>query len=109
MGAGWQDGDGLVVTEADGTPVHPQVLSRRFGAVEAGRAARDPAPRHPAQLRHGGAGGRGPVKVLSQRLGHADVDGDAADLRTRPAGRRRGGGRAGRGVLGARRDSVTTS
>ncbi len=32
-GPGWQDVDGLVVTEADGTPVHPQVLSRRFKAA----------------------------------------------------------------------------
>jgi integrase len=74
MGAGWQDSAGLVVTEPDGSPVHPQVLSRRFTATS--KRAGLPAIRlH--DVRHSYAtaalGAGVGVKVLSQRLGHADV------------------------------------
>lgn len=94
MGSGWPD-SGLVCTEADGTPIHPQVMSRRFAAIVA--AAGLPAIRlH--DVRHSYAtaalAAGVPIKTLSQRLGHADVtvtlriyahvmpgdDEDAADL-----------------------------
>jgi integrase len=74
MGAGWQGGHDLVVTEPDGSPVHPQVFSRRFGAVV--RRAELPTIRlH--DVRHSYAtaalAAGVPVKVLSKRLGHADI------------------------------------
>lgn len=74
MGAGWQGGHDLVVTEPDGSPVHPQVLTRRFGAIV--KAAKLPAIRlH--DVRHSYAtaalAAGVPVKVLSARLGHADI------------------------------------
>jgi integrase len=74
MGAGWQGGHDLVVTEPDGSAIHPQVWTRRFAALA--KRADLPAIRlH--DLRHSyataalTAGVK--VKVLSQRLGHADV------------------------------------
>ena len=74
MGDGWQDRDGLVVTEADGTPVHPQVLSRRFKAA-AKRAGLPVIRLHDTRHSYATAALAAgvPVKVLSQRLGHADV------------------------------------
>ncbi len=73
MGAGWQGGD-MLVTEADGSAVHPQVFTRRFGVLT--RRAGLPTIRlH--DVRHSYAtaalGAGVPVKVLSQRIGHADV------------------------------------
>jgi len=74
MGAGWKGDHDLVVTEPDGSPVHPQVFSRRFGAIA--KSAGLPAIRlH--DIRHSYAtaalaAGAG-LKVVSQRLGHADV------------------------------------
>ena len=35
MGVGWQGDQDMVVTEPDGSPIHPQVLSRRFKALAA--------------------------------------------------------------------------
>lgn len=74
MGSGWQDTLGLICTEADGTPIHPQVMSRRFRAIVA--AAGLPAIRF-HDVRHTYAtaalAAGVPVKVLSSRLGHADV------------------------------------
>ena len=75
MGQGWQGAEhDLLVTEPDGTPIHPQVLSRRFKALAAG--AKLPVIRlH--DVRHSYAttslaiGVR--VEVLSKRLGHADI------------------------------------
>ncbi|MBA3983506.1 MAG: tyrosine-type recombinase/integrase [Acidimicrobiia bacterium] len=64
----------LVVTEPDGSPVHPQVFSRRFGTIA--KSAGLPMIRlH--DIRHSYAtaalaAGAG-LKVVSQRLGHADV------------------------------------
>jgi integrase len=80
MGAGWFDTGGLIATEPDGTPIHPQVLTRRFHA--ASKAAGLPAIRlH--DVRHSYAtaalGAGVPVKVLAARLGHADI---AVTLRT---------------------------
>ncbi len=73
-GSGWRGGHGLVVTEPDGSAVHPQVLSRRFAAIV--KRAGLPAIRlH--DVRHSYAtaalAAGVPVKVLSQRLGHADI------------------------------------
>jgi len=74
MGSGWQNTLGLISTEADGTPIHPQVMSRRFRAIVA--AAGLPAIRF-HDVRHTYAtaalAAGVPVKVLSSRLGHADV------------------------------------
>ncbi len=74
MGEGWQGGHDLVVTEPDGSALHPQVLSRRFHAAT--KAAGLPVIRlH--DVRHSYAtaalGAGVPVKVLSRRLGHADI------------------------------------
>ncbi|HUF98449.1 MAG TPA: tyrosine-type recombinase/integrase, partial [Ilumatobacter sp.] len=74
MGEGWQGGHDRVVTEPDGSPVHPNTLSRRFKALCV--AADLPAIRlH--DVRHSYAtaalAAGVPVKVLSARLGHADV------------------------------------
>lgn len=74
MGAGWQGDHDLVVTEPDGTPVHPQVLTRRFQAItkQAGLPViRLHDVRHSYATAALGAGVR--VEVLSKRLGHADV------------------------------------
>lgn len=74
MGAGWQDLDGLIVLEPDGTAVHPQVLSRRFKA--AARRVGLPVIRlHDTRHSYATAALAAgvPVKVLSQRLGHSDV------------------------------------
>jgi integrase len=74
MGAGWHDAGGLLATEADGTPIHPQVLSRRFTAAvkRAGLPAiRLHDVRHSYATAALGAGVS--VKVLSRRLGHADI------------------------------------
>jgi integrase len=74
MGSGWRGGHDLVVTEPDGSAVHPQVFSRRFTAIV--KRAGLPAIRlH--DVRHSYAtaalAAGVPVKVLSQRLGHADI------------------------------------
>lgn len=74
MGAGWLNVEDLLVTEADGSPVHPQVLSRRFKAAaqRAGvKVIRLHDTRHSYATAALAAGV--PVKVLSQRLGHADI------------------------------------
>ncbi len=74
MGGGWQGGHNLVVTEPDGSPVHPQVLTRRFQSITK-RAGLPVVRLH--DVRHSyataalAAGVQ--VKTLSQRLGHADV------------------------------------
>ena len=74
MGAGWQGTRDLIVTEPDGSPVHPQVLTRRFTAIA--KAAKLPAIRlH--DVRHSYAtaalSAGVPVKVMSTRLGQADI------------------------------------
>lgn len=74
MGAGWQGGDDLVVTEPDGSSVHPRAMTRRFHAIT--KAAGLPCIRlH--DVRHSYAtaalGAGVSVKVLAARLGHADV------------------------------------
>ena len=73
IGQGWQGGD-LVVTEPDGSAVHPQVLTRRFGVIVK-RAGLPTIRLH--DVRHSYAtaalAAGVPVKVLSQRIGHADV------------------------------------
>jgi len=74
MGGGWQGGHNLVVTEPDGSPVHPQVLTRRFRSIakQAGLpAVRLHDVRHSYATAALAAGVH--VKTLSQRLGHADV------------------------------------
>ena len=81
MGEGWQGTTtGLVATEPDGTPLHPQTLTRRFHSAtkRAGvRCIRLHDVRHSYATAALSAGV--PVKVLSQRLGHADI---AITLRT---------------------------
>ena len=74
MGAGWQNGDGLVVTIADGSAPNPEAFSNLFGDLV--RRAGVPLIRlH--DLRHSYATAAladgVPVKVVSQRIGHADV------------------------------------
>jgi integrase len=74
MGAGWFDAGGLLVTEPDGRPVHPQVLTRRFHSAtkQAGLPAiRLHDVRHTYATVALAAGV--PVKVLAGRLGHADI------------------------------------
>lgn len=74
MGAGWRGGVDLVVTEPDGSAVHPEVFSRRFKAQA--KTAGLPIVRfHDARHSYATAALKAgvPVKVLSQRLGHADV------------------------------------
>ena len=74
MGAGWQGSHDLVVTEADGSAVHPQVLTRRFGVIV--RDAGLPAIRlHDVRQSYATAALAAgvPVKVVSARLGHSDV------------------------------------
>ncbi|WP_133868565.1 tyrosine-type recombinase/integrase [Ilumatobacter fluminis] len=64
----------LIVTEPDGSPIHPQVLTRRFHAAT--KAAEVPAIRlHDVRHSYTTAPLKSgvPVKVLSQRLGHADI------------------------------------
>jgi integrase len=74
MGSGWAETGGLLATEADGTSIHPQVLSRRFRSIVA--AAGLPAIRF-HDVRHSYAtaalAAGVPVKTLSKRLGHADI------------------------------------
>ena len=75
MGGGWQGTEhDLIVTEPDGTPIHPQVLTRRFHAAT--KAAGVPLIRlHDVRHSYATAALNSgvPVKVLSQRLGHADI------------------------------------
>lgn len=75
MGAGWQGAEhDLIVTEPDGSPIHPQVLTRRFHAAT--KAAKVPQIRlHDVRHSYATAALNSgvPVKVLSQRLGHADI------------------------------------
>jgi integrase len=75
MGAGWKGADDRVVLEADGSAIHPQVLTRRFITavrnVEGLPLIRLHDVRHSYATAALAAGV--PVKVLSQRLGHADV------------------------------------
>lgn len=81
IGDGWHDTAGLVVLEADGSPIHPQVLTRRF--VSAVRKVDGLPVIRLHDVRHSYAtaalAAGVPVKVLSSRLGHADV---AVTLRT---------------------------
>lgn len=74
MGSGWLDTAGVVVTEPDGSPVHPQVFSRRFKA-HAARAGLPEVRLHDTRHSYATAALTAgvPVKVLSQRLGHADI------------------------------------
>jgi integrase len=74
MGAGWQGRHDLIVTEPDGSSVHPQVFTRRFKAIA--KAADLPQIRlH--DVRHSYAtaslAAGVPPKVLSARLGHAHI------------------------------------
>ena len=74
MGAGWRNGDNLVVTVADGSAPNPEAFSNLFGKLA--KAAELPMIRlH--DLRHSYAtaalASGVPVKVVSQRIGHADV------------------------------------
>jgi integrase len=71
LGAGYDD-QGLVFARPDGTPTHPQVISRTFDRI----VARTSLPRirfhdvrhtHASLLLKAGV----PVKVVSERLGHA--------------------------------------
>ncbi len=74
MGAGWRDEDDLVVTEPDGSRVHPQVLTRRFHAITKRanlRAIRLHDVRHSYATAALASGLR--PDVLSKRLGHANV------------------------------------
>ena len=74
MGSGWLNTAGVVVTEPDGSPVHPQVFSRRFKA-QAARAGLPAVRLHDTRHSYATAALAAgvPVKVLSQRLGHADI------------------------------------
>ncbi len=74
MGEGWLGDDDRVVTEPDGSAVHPNTLSRRFRMLC--KVADLPAIRlH--DVRHSYAtaalSSGVNVKVLSKRLGHADI------------------------------------
>ena len=63
-----------MLTEPDGSAIHPQVLSRRFKAQAKSaelRIIRFHDVRHSYATAALAAGA--PVKVLSQRLGHADI------------------------------------
>lgn len=74
MGSGWQGSHDLIATEADGTPIHPQVLSRRFKAMLKAHGLpqiRLHDVRHSYATAALAAGV--PVKVLSERLGHAEI------------------------------------
>ena len=75
MGEGWQGAEhDLVVTEHDGSPLHPKALTRRFHSSTK-RGGLPIIRLH--DIRHSYAtaalAAGVPVKVLSQRLGHADV------------------------------------
>lgn len=71
MGAGWQ-GDGRVFVWADGSALHPNVITRSFGRLVE-RAALPRLTLH--GLRHSWATsallGGVPIKVVSDRLGHS--------------------------------------
>ena len=54
----WKDDTGLVGVEADGSPIHPQVLTRRFKAATKRATAIHPAARAEALVRHGSNSGR---------------------------------------------------
>jgi len=74
MGEGWQDQHGLVFTMPDGSPWHPQVVSRAFTRLVKSSGL----PKLSIHgLRHGHAthllaAGENP-KLVSQRLGHSTV------------------------------------
>jgi integrase len=74
MGEGWQDEHGLVFTMGDGSPWHPQVVSRAFSRLVASTGL----PRLSIHgLRHTHAthllaAGENP-KLVSQRLGHSSL------------------------------------
>ena len=74
LGAAWLGESDFVLTEPDGSAIHPQVLSRRFKAQA--KSAELPIIRF-HDVRHSYAtaalAAGAPVKVLSQRLGHADI------------------------------------
>ena len=74
LGAAWLGDSDFVMTEPDGSAIHPQVLSRRFKAQA--KSAGLPIIRF-HDVRHSYAtaalAAGVPVKVLSQRLGHADI------------------------------------
>lgn len=74
LGAAWLGESDFVMTEPDGSAIHPQVLSRRFKTQA--KSAELPIIRF-HDVRHSYAtaalAAGVPVKVLSQRLGHADI------------------------------------
>lgn len=73
-GPAWQDVEGLVVTNADGSPPNPEAFSNLFHKL-ARNAGLPPIRLH--DVRHSYAtaalAAGVPVKVVSQRIGHADV------------------------------------
>lgn len=74
MGAGWQNGDDLVVTIADGSAPNPEAFSNLFAKLVK-RAGLPPIRLHDLRHSYASAALRDgvPVKVVSQRIGHADV------------------------------------
>ena len=91
MGSGWLDTAGVIVTEPDGSPVHPQVFSRRFKA-HASRAGLPEVRLHDTRplLSDRGIGrwsaSEGALKATQSRRHRSVVE----DLRARHAMRRRG-------------------
>lgn len=74
MGAGWQGGHDLLVTEPDGSPTVPNTLATRFGRLlDAAGLPRirlhDMRHTHATVLLNAGV----PITVVSERLGHASV------------------------------------
>jgi integrase len=72
-GPDWKDG-GLVFTRPDGTPIHPERLSRTFDQLVAKHKLRkirlhDLRHTHASLLLKDGV----PIKVVSERLGHASA------------------------------------
>ena len=74
MGSGWQGSHDLIATQADGMPIHPQVLSRDSGRSS---KAHDLPQIRFHDVRHSYATAALadgiPVKVLWERLGHAEI------------------------------------
>jgi integrase len=96
IGSGYQD-SGLIFTMPDGSPIHPQRLSAWVPAAHPRRrAAQDPAPRCPAQLRHRRAGGRRLAQgdqPAPRTRHHRDHDGHLQPRHPRPGRARRRDGR----------------